>query len=90
MFYLLGFAGYQPRPFRLAGIWWYMETTKRKNRNTKYPFSQLPQGGTFKIQYFEYNSMLTSLRGYNKRHGLKMTVEKSDLNKTQLLITRIS
>ena len=47
-------------------------------------------GGTFKIQFFEYNSMLTSLRGYNKRHGVNIDVTKADLNKTQLLITRIS
>lgn len=66
-----------------------MSEIKRKNRNTKYPFSSVDVKGTFKIHYFEYNSMLTSLRGYNKRHGSKIAVEKSDLNKTQLLITRI-
>lgn len=66
-----------------------IEKAKRKNRSTKYPFSKLDVGKGFTVSYNDYNAMQTSLRNYNKRHGLSIAIARLNRDK-DILITRIS
>ena len=63
----------------------------KKQRKTKYPFGTMVVGERFLCRVIDYNSMLTSLRQYNKRKDLSITIEAEKTGKESLLsIIRLS
>lgn len=62
----------------------------KQERKSKYKFATLDVGGKFLCKRVDYNSMLTSLRQYNKRNETDIEVSAEDTLKESLLsITRI-
>jgi len=61
-----------------------------KIRKTKYPFNSIKVGDTFEINSEDFNSMSTSLRGFNSRHSTKIQLSASDsFTDGNLIIQRI-
>lgn len=57
----------------------------KKERKTKYPFGKWKLGDKFLCKVGDYNSMLTSLRQYNKRNDTSMEVSAESTSKESLL-----
>lgn len=65
-----------------------METAKRKNKLSKYPFARTDLGETFEIDKADLSSMKISLTAYNIRQSENISIDYTEITPGRILVTR--